>query len=94
MSGVVRQARVNWLREEGWCAVRGDSASMDDPRAIRLRQALELFDVAEGLVEQRLVREGLAAEARAARLRAWRHDRPRAPQGDCVGRLVDVRRFR
>ena len=34
---------------------------MGEPRATGLRQALELYEVAESLVEQRLMREGGAA---------------------------------
>ena len=41
---------------------------MGEPRATGLRQALELYEVAESLVEQRLMREGVPQETRAARL--------------------------
>ena len=67
---------------------------MDDPRAVRLRQALELFEVGERLIEQRLIREGVPPDQRRARLRTWRLDRPHAPHGDAAGRPVDIRRFR
>lgn len=67
---------------------------MDDPRAVRLRQALELFELAEHMVEQRLVREGVPPQERHARLRAWRLERPHAPHGDAVGRPADLCRFR
>lgn len=67
---------------------------MDDPRAARLRQAFELFEVAEALVEQRLRREGVPAAQRIERLRAWRQSRPHAPKGDAAGVAVNIRRFR
>jgi hypothetical protein len=67
---------------------------MLDTRARRLRQALELFEVAEALLDQRLIREGVPADQRALRIRAWRRDRPFAPHGDAWGRPVDVGRFR
>jgi hypothetical protein len=59
-----------------------------------LRQALELFEVAEALVEQRLIREGVPEALREARMREWRLARPHAPLGDAQGRPVDLRRFR
>lgn len=67
---------------------------MSEPRAEGLRQALELFEVAEALVEQRLIREGVPLEVRAVRLREWRRARPQAPCGDAPGRAVDLQRFR
>ncbi len=66
---------------------------MDDPRAIRLRQALELCELGERMVEQRLIREGVPPDRRAERLRRWRLDRPQAPHGDAAGRSIDVSRF-
>ena len=59
-----------------------------------LREALELFEVAEALVEQRLIREGVPPALREARLREWRLARPHAPLGDAQGRPVDLQRFR
>ena len=67
---------------------------MAEPRAEGLRQALELFEVAEALVEQRLVRDGVPPALREARLREWRLARPHAPLGDAQGRPVDLQRFR
>lgn len=66
---------------------------MSDSPAERLRLALELFDVGQQLVEQRLVREGVPPAERAVRLREWRLARPHAPDGDADGTPVDLRRF-
>ena len=67
---------------------------MSSPRAAGLRAALEMYEVAEALVVQRLIREGWPPDERARRLREWRLARPTAPQGDCAGRPVDLSRFR
>lgn len=56
----------------------------------RFRQALELYDLAEAMVRQRLRRErpdASDAEIEAG-VRAWRHERPGAEHGDGPGRLV------
>ncbi len=67
---------------------------MSDSPAARLRLALELFDVGQQLVEQRLIREGVPPAERAVRLREWCLARPHAPHGDAEGTPVDIRRFR
>lgn len=62
--------------------------------AQRLEQALELSETAMEMVEQRLRREHPdASDTEIARLlRDWRMQRPGAPDGDAVGRVVKLPR--
>ena len=61
---------------------------MDDEVAARVRTVLELFDVAEGMVRQRLRREHpeLSEVEVEERVLAWVRERPGAEHGDAVGR--------
>ena len=57
------------------------------PNAENLRVALDLLDDAEELLRQRLRRTtSMSEEEIEARVLAWLHERPGAPQGDTVGR--------
>jgi hypothetical protein len=62
----------------------------------RLEDALELAELAERMVRERLRREmPSATEAEIeARLVEWLHERPGAPDGDAVGRKVTLPRGR
>lgn len=63
------------------------SALMDGQVAARIRTALELFEVAESMVRQRLRREHpeLDDDAIEERVVAWVRHRPGAEDGDAVG---------
>jgi hypothetical protein len=54
--------------------------------------AFELAEMGARMVETRFRREHPeATDAEVAeRLRAWWHDRPGAPQGDCPGRVLTL----
>ena len=62
--------------------------------AQRLEEALELAELAVEMVEQQLRRRfPNATDAEIeARLGQWLMDRPGAPQGDAVGRVVTIPR--
>jgi hypothetical protein len=64
-----------------------DVDSRAETPAERLRVALELVDVAERMLRQRLRREshGISEEAVEARVRAWYESRPGAEFGDGEG---------
>lgn len=56
----------------------------------RFQQALDLYELAEAMVRQRLERENPGADAATieAGVIAWRLQRPGAEHGDAPGRLV------
>jgi hypothetical protein len=56
----------------------------------RFRQAIELYELAEAMVRQRLRRELPDADEAEieAGVKAWRIRRPGAEDGDCPGRVV------
>lgn len=50
--------------------------------------AIELFELAEAMLRQRLQREGYSALRTEAEVIRWRNDRPGAPYGDAPGEPV------
>lgn len=68
-----------------WAAYNYD---MDSPEAQRLRLALDMYDVGEQMLRQRLKRERpTAGEAEIdAEVNTWLLTRPGAQYGDCLGR--------
>jgi len=65
-----------------------------DSAARNLEDALELADLAERMVRARLRRQQpeLSIAELEARVRAWLHERPGAPDGDAEGRRVELPR--
>jgi hypothetical protein len=61
-------------------------SSANDP-AYGLRVAFDLFDSAEALLRQNILREFPESTEQEieTKIRAWLQDRPGAPHGDCPG---------